>query len=202
MAWKALAARLMKTCRIFKLSIRIGGRFGENSSIHRISGGIFSVVFKPASDTPYIGLRLAEIMNEAGIPIIAINLLPEREGHQFLLAWTGPNDWGQFRLLARKFAELMPRGGKYCIVQHYPGWSPFFARTWAVVTELKKIRPDLACLDMQTTGLEAERTREVVAGWLTQYGKELSGIVSCDDSGAQVGRGRAPQGRRCPPYPH
>jgi len=27
-----------------------------------------TVVFKPASDTPYIGLRLAEIMDEAGIP--------------------------------------------------------------------------------------------------------------------------------------
>jgi len=27
-----------------------------------------TVVFKPASDTPYMGLRLAEIMNEAGIP--------------------------------------------------------------------------------------------------------------------------------------
>src|SRR5439155_13343986 len=27
-----------------------------------------TVVFKPASDTAYMGLRLAEIMNEAGIP--------------------------------------------------------------------------------------------------------------------------------------
>ncbi|MGE5199030.1 MAG: aldehyde dehydrogenase family protein, partial [Rhodospirillaceae bacterium] len=34
-----------------------------------------TVVFKPASDTPYMGLRLAEIMNEAGIPHGVFNLV-------------------------------------------------------------------------------------------------------------------------------
>ena len=38
-------------------------------------------------------------LNEAGIPVIAINLLPVQEAHRYLLSWTGPDDWGQMRLL-------------------------------------------------------------------------------------------------------
>lgn len=130
-------------------------------------------------------------LNEAGIPVIAINLLPEQEGHKYILAWTGPDDWGQFRLLAHEFARQMGNRGNYAIVQHRPGWSPFFGRTYAVTTELKQIAPEMKCLQMQTTMLDAEKSRDVVSGWLTQYGRELKGIVSCDDSGCMVGINQA-----------
>jgi ribose transport system substrate-binding protein len=126
-------------------------------------------------------------LNEAGIPVIAINLLPAPEAHQYILSWTGPDDWGQFRLLARDFARRMNGEGGYCIVRHYPGWSPFFARTWSVITELGKAAPKMKMLAMQPTDLESEKTKDVVSGWLTRFGPELKGIVSCDDSGTQVG---------------
>lgn len=126
-------------------------------------------------------------LNEAGIPVIAINLLPAPEAHQYILAWTGPDDWGQFRLLARDFAKRMNSEGSYCIVRHYPGWSPFFARTWSVITELRQVAPKMKMLAMQPTDLESEKTKDVVSGWLTRFGPELKGVVSCDDSGAQVG---------------
>ncbi|MDI1335828.1 MAG: substrate-binding domain-containing protein [Lacunisphaera sp.] len=126
-------------------------------------------------------------LNEAGIPVIAINLLPVQEAHRFLLAWTGPDDWGQMRKLAREFANLMHNEGGYVMVQHRPGSSPFFARTWAAVTELKVIAPKMKMLVAQPTDLESEKTKEVVSGWLTRFGGELKGVFSADDSGAQVG---------------
>ena len=126
-------------------------------------------------------------LNKAGIPVIASNLLPVDQGMPFVLTWTGPDDWGQFRMLAREFAAKMNHEGGYCIVRHMPGGSPFFSRTFSVVTELKKIAPKMKCLDMQTTMLEAEKTAQVVSGWITKYGPELKGIVSADDSGAQIG---------------
>lgn len=42
-------------------------------------------------------------------------------------------------------------------------------------------------LEMQTTHLDMIETEKVVSGWLTRYGKESKGIVSADDSGAQLG---------------
>ena len=126
-------------------------------------------------------------LNQAGIPIIASNLIPVDQGMPYVLTWTGPDDWGQFRMLAREFARRMNHEGGYCIVRHMPGGSPFFSRTFSVVTELKRIAPKMKCLDMQTTLLEAEKTAQVVSGWITKYGGELNGIVSADDSGAQIG---------------
>ena len=126
-------------------------------------------------------------LNKAGIPVIASNLLPVDEGMKYVLTWTGPDDWGQFRMLAREFARRMNYEGSYAVVQHMPGGSCFFSRTWSVVTELKKIAPKMKCLEKQTTKLEAEKSAEVVSAWLTKYGDELKGIVSADDSGAQIG---------------
>jgi len=126
-------------------------------------------------------------LNQAGVPTIASNLIPVDEGMPYILTWTGPDDWGQFRMLAREFAKRMNYEGGYCIVQHMPGGSPFFSRTFSVITELKKIAPKMKMLEKQTTMLEAEKSAQVVADWITKYGKELKGIVSADDSGAQIG---------------
>ena len=126
-------------------------------------------------------------LNQAGIPVICSNLLPDRQAFPYLLAWTGPDDWGQFRKLVRDFAKRMNYQGGYCIVQHLPGSSPFFSRTWSAVTELKKIAPKMQVLAMQTTDLDSAKSKQVVSGWITRFGPQLKGVVSCDDSGAQVG---------------
>jgi len=126
-------------------------------------------------------------INQAGIPVIASNLIPVDQGMQYVLTWTGPDDWGQFRMLARNFAKRMDHEGGYCVVRHMPGSSCYFSRTYAVVTELKKIAPKMKCLDMQTTNLEAEKTMQTVSAWISKYGRDLKGIVSADDSGAQIG---------------
>lgn len=130
---------------------------------------------------------LIKRLNDAGIPVIASNMLASSEALRYCLAWTGPDDWGQMRQLARKFAELMNYEGGYCINQHYPGGSPFFSRTYSFITELKQIAPKMTLLAKQTTDLEAEKTMQVVSDWITRFGPQLKGIVSADDSGAQIG---------------
>jgi len=143
------------------------------------------VIITPVDATAVV--PLLRKMNQAGIPVIASNLIPVDRGMPFILTWTGPDDWGNFRALARDFARRMNDSGGYCIVRHMPGTSPFFSRTFGMVTELKKIAPKMQCLDMQPTGLEAEKTMQVVSDWVTRFGPKLNGIVSADDSGAQIG---------------
>jgi len=126
-------------------------------------------------------------LNQAGVPTMTSNLIPVDAGMPYTLAWAGPDDWGQFRMLAREFAKRMDYDGGYCIVRHMPGGSPFFSRTFSVITELKKIAPRMRLLEMQTTKLEAERSMQVVSDWISKYGSELKGIVSADDSGVQIG---------------
>ena len=132
-------------------------------------------------------LPLMKRMNDAKIPVIASNLLISDEAMQYCMSWTGPDDWRQMRKLAHEFAKQMNYEGGYAIVQHRPGGSPYFSRTWAVVTELKKIAPKMKLLAKQTTDLEAEKSMQVVSDWITRFGDDLKGIFSADDSGSQIG---------------
>lgn len=124
---------------------------------------------------------------EAKVPTIASNLIPVDEGMQYVLCWTGPDDWGQFRMLADEFATAMGNKGGYCVIRHIAGTSCFNSRTWGAVCEIMKVAPEMKCLDMQTTDLDTEKSKTQVAAWLKKYGDELKGIVSADDSKAQVG---------------
>jgi len=96
-------------------------------------------------------------------------------------AWTGPDDWGQFRLLARTLADALGKTGGYVIVRHMPGSSPFFARTFAPITELREYAPEMKMLAMDTSNLEAEGTMQLMSTWLAKYGDGLKGVVLCDD---------------------
>jgi ABC-type sugar transport system substrate-binding protein/AraC-like DNA-binding protein len=129
--------------------------------------------------------KWAKDLNAHGIPVIASNFLLPEEAHRYVLSWCGPDDWGQFRLLARKFAELAGYRGGYAIVRHWPGTSCFHARTWSVVTELRKAAPAMSCLAMSHAGEEGRfdpgEVETLVAGWVRQFGADLRGIVCPDD---------------------
>jgi ABC-type sugar transport system substrate-binding protein/AraC-like DNA-binding protein len=119
-------------------------------------------------------------INEAGIAVIGGNFLADNEGHRYLLAWTGPDDWGQSRLLAKSMADKMNHRGGYAILQHLKGNSSYFARTWGVITELNEYAPDLNHLDSKI-GMDPSVAGKIVEEWIDLYGDKLNGIFSADD---------------------
>ena len=125
--------------------------------------------------------QLLRNIHQAGIPCIASNTIPTNEAMRYCLAWTGPDDWGQFRMLTRDFADALGKQGGFSIVRHMPGSSPFFARTFAPVTELAEYAPDMKLLAMDTSNLETEASMQLVSGWITRFGPELKGLILCDD---------------------
>ncbi|MFI5384552.1 MAG: sugar ABC transporter substrate-binding protein [Fimbriimonadales bacterium] len=143
------------------------------------------VIITPVDSKAVVPLLMK--LHSAGIPVIASNLIPAEEGMKYVLTWTGPDDWGQFRMLAREFAKKLNNDGGYCVVRHMPGSSCFLSRTYGPISELAKIAPKMKCLGMEATELQAEKTMQVVSAWLTRFGAQLKGIVSADDSGAMSG---------------
>jgi ribose transport system substrate-binding protein len=131
------------------------------------------VIITPVDATAAV--PLVRKLNRAGIPVIASNLLLADQGMKYVLTWTGPDDWGGFRQLAREFAKRMNYEGGYVVVRHVPGTSPYVSRTYAMVTELQRIAPKMQLLDMQTTDLQAEKTLQVVGDWITRFGPRLKG---------------------------
>lgn len=143
------------------------------------------VIFSAVDETAAV--KLLRDLNKAQIPVIACNKMVIDEGMKYVLAWSGPDDWGQFRLLADEFAKAMNSEGGYAVIQHFPGGSPFFARTYGATTEIAKVAPKMKLLDAQSTNLDATKTMQVVSDWLIKYGKDLKGIVSADDGQAMNG---------------
>jgi ABC-type sugar transport system substrate-binding protein/AraC-like DNA-binding protein len=141
------------------------------------------VILVPISSEACV--RWVSELHERRIPVIVSNGIPTEESYRSILAWCGPDDWGQFRMLARKLAELMGYDGGYGIIRHIPGTSCFNARTHSVVTELKVAAPRMRCLAMAPASrdgvFDPGIARELVAGWLSRFGADLKGIVGPDD---------------------
>ena len=133
------------------------------------------------------GAKSAAIAHDARIPLLYSNSIPDPECFRYCLSWTGPDDWAQTRVLARRFAERLGRKGGYALVQHVPGSSPYYARTFAFMTELAKIAPNMRCLEMAHSGFDRARTSELVGGWLSKHGQALNGIYSADDGSTALG---------------
>ena len=143
------------------------------------------IIFAPVDATACT--PLLRRINKAGIPCITSNTIPCDKAMKYCLAWTGPDDWGQFRMLAQTFADALDKKGGYAIVRHMPGSSPFFARTYAPITELAEYAPEMKMLVMDTANLEAEGTMQLVSAWLIKYGEELKGLVLAGDGFSMTG---------------
>ncbi len=135
--------------------------------------------------------RWVQQLHARAIPVIVSNFIPDEEAYRFILAWCGPDDWGQYRMLARSFAERLRHQGGYAIVRHMPGSSCYEARTWSIVTELAAVAPRMRCLAMGEGSREGTfdpaLAAQLVTGWLHQFGAELRGIVGPDDDIAMGG---------------
>lgn len=134
----------------------------------------------------------ARKINQAGIPLILFNTLPSAAAMDYAITWTGPDDFGQFRMLSRVWADEMERvhgtdnvGVAY--TQHNPGTSPYFARCWGPISELSGYAPWVETLDKQAPGFEADKTMQLVSDWLTRFGDDLKGICAADDSSQALG---------------
>ena len=134
-----------------------------------------------------VGIQQVRKVNQSGIPIILSNMHPDSEAMRYAICWTGPDDWGQFRMLARAWADKLGRKGGVAYVRHAPGGSPFFARTYGPISELVAYAPEIKTLDMQAPGFEAAKTQQVVADWIMRFGTQLVGICAADDSAQAIG---------------
>ena len=115
------------------------------------------------------------------IPVIVSNRWPEREGYKYILSATGPDHWGQARMLARNFANLMGKSGEYCIASIAPGSAVFYARAYGVVSELNIIAPQMKCLDIFDNGDNQEALKSCAREWAQKFGSRVKGIVCGND---------------------
>ncbi|QUI22438.1 sugar ABC transporter substrate-binding protein [Vallitalea pronyensis] len=130
----------------------------------------------------------AKKINDAGIPLILFNTLPESEALKYCLAWSGPDDWANFEKLSRVLADKMNKQGGVGYLRHTPvGGSPYYSRTWAPITELMVYAPEIITLVSKDCAFDYDESKDMVLQWIDQYGYGLKGIVCSDDSIQAIG---------------
>jgi methyl-accepting chemotaxis protein/ABC-type sugar transport system substrate-binding protein len=164
----------------------------------RVQAGQVEQAIKEAPDSVIIvcsdaeqGVAWIKDIYKAHIPIFAATVPPKREGLRYVVGFSGPDDWGSMRMLSRHFAEKMGNSGGYAILQHKPGSGTFYGRTYAPLTELSSVAPDMELLAAESGEIEQARSYEIVSAWLSEYGERLKGIISADDSDMLIGLNRA-----------
>ncbi|GHU62993.1 hypothetical protein AGMMS49983_05490 [Clostridia bacterium] len=128
---------------------------------------------------------------DADIPSVAFNMFPSDEAMRYVTAITGPDDFGQFRLLAKTVADKVGGKAGVAYVTHLPGGSPYFARAYGPISTYAQDYPDMKTLDLQSPGFEAPKTKQVVADWITKFGDQLNVIILSDDSAQSEGAAQA-----------
>lgn len=78
-----------------------------------------------AANDVQASLGLIKKVHSAGIPMIAATSMPSAEAFPYLVGYTGTDEWGAFRQLARKFADSLDKSGGYTFIQHMPGSGSF-----------------------------------------------------------------------------
>ncbi len=135
----------------------------------------------------------ARKINETGIPLFIFNTLPAADAMAYAIAWTGPDDFGQQRKLAKVWADEMNKrnpGAKeigVSYLQHAPGGSPFYARSFGPISTLSTYAPTVKTLVKDAPGFEADKANQVVSDWLTRFGPSLKGMFAADDSAQAIG---------------
>ncbi len=136
---------------------------------------------------PNAAIQQLRKINQAGIPVIVSNMLPDAEAMKYALAWTGPDDFGQMAKLAQAAGEKAGGEGGVVYVTHNPGGSPYYARYNRFAAELAQKFPNMKTLDVQSPGFEADKTKQVVSDWLSRFGDQIKIIQLADDSAQAIG---------------
>jgi len=135
----------------------------------------------------------ARKINQAGIPLFIFNTLPTADAMAYAVAWTGPDDFGQSRKLAKVWADEMKKRNPsakelgVAYLQHAPGGSPFYARCFGPISTLSTYAPTVKTLVKDAPGFEADKSTQVVSDWLTRFGTNLKGVFAADDSAQSIG---------------
>ena len=130
-------------------------------------------------------------ITDAGIPAFCTNTTPAADAMNYILAYTGANDWYQMRNLGAALGEKLGGKGGVAYITHNVGGSPYYARLYGPMTELADKYPDIKTLDIQSPGFEAAAVKQVVSDWITKFGDELNAIVLADDSDQAIGTAEA-----------
>lgn len=121
---------------------------------------------------------------DAGIPVLAVSNEPAPEGTQYIVGYSGPDDYVQGQIAAELMADALGGKGNIVIIEGTPGQSTTDARNRGFMDKSKEAGYQFNILGKQTANWDPVQAKAVMENFLTTYGDQINGVFSQDDNTA------------------
>lgn len=121
---------------------------------------------------------------DAGIPVLAVSNEPADEGQEFIVGYSGPDDYVQGKIAADLMAKALNGKGNIVIIEGTPGQSTTNLRNQGFIDQMEEKGYEFTILAQQTANWDPVQAKAVMEDFITAYGDEIDGVFSQDDNTA------------------
>jgi ribose transport system substrate-binding protein len=122
--------------------------------------------------------------SDAGIPVLAVSNEPSEEGQQYIVGFSGPDDYVQGRIAAELMADALGGKGNIVVIEGTPGQSTTALRNQGFADQTAEAGYEFTILASQTSNWDPVQAKSVMEDFITAYGDQINGVFSQDDNTA------------------
>lgn len=148
-----------------------------------ISQQVDSMIIWPVNGKGIV--PFAKKAKEAGIPVVVTNSNIDPTGKDYIIAYTGPDDYTEAKLAGEMMIKALNGKGNVVMLNGIPGYSVTQLRVDGF-NEALKAAPDIKILDSQPAYFSQEKGQTLMENYITRFGKDIDGVFSVD-SGVGAG---------------
>ena len=121
---------------------------------------------------------------DAGIPVLAVSNEPAEAGQEYIVGYSGPDDYVQGKIAADLMAKALGGSGNVVIIEGTPGQSTTNLRNQGFMDQMEEKGYDFTILAHQTANWDPVQAKAVMEDFITAYGDQINGVFSQDDNTA------------------
>ena len=121
---------------------------------------------------------------DAGIPVLAVSNEPSDDGQEYIVGYSGPDDYVQGTIAADLMAKALDNKGNIVIIEGTPGQSTTNLRNQGFMDQMEEKGYEFNILAQQTANWDPVQAKAVMEDFITAYGDEIDGVFSQDDNTA------------------
>lgn len=121
---------------------------------------------------------------DAGIPVLAVSNEPAEAGQEYIVGYSGPDDYVQGKIAADLMAKALGGSGNVVIIEGTPGQSTTNLRNQGFMDQMEEKGYDFTILAQQTANWDPVQAKAVMEDFITAYGDQINGVFSQDDNTA------------------
>ncbi|MCD8350046.1 MAG: substrate-binding domain-containing protein [Planctomycetaceae bacterium] len=145
-----------------------------------INDGVQALIVIP-NDTSAVG-PMTEAAQEAGIPIIYLNLDPFSDGNVPEGAYYVGSPTKEGGIMQMEYiGERMGGKGAICVLMGLLTNEATYSRTDGVVEVVEQQYPDIQILSQETGLWQRDQAVSVMENWITAYGDQISAVIANND---------------------